>query len=185
MTLPIVTKRLVLRRYTQDDAQDVLAFASQPSVAKVTCDNLEATDAGVRTYIDVQNSYQPFERDKVFDLAVERKEGGRVIGLVTLICRDHKKGQIGWALGAEHRGQGYATEAAAALMAYGFASLGLHRVEADTSSANADSWRVMERLGMRREAELRETVCEDGKWLDTYVYGMLSDEWRDAESAGS
>ena len=107
MTLPITTKRLVLRRYTHDDLQDVLEFATQPSVSRVTSRNIEPTEEGIGRYIDLQNSYQPFEKDKVFDLAIERKEDGKVIGLLTLICRDHRQGTIGWALGAEHRGYGY------------------------------------------------------------------------------
>ncbi len=184
MALPITTERLVLRRYTHDDAEDVLEFASQPSVARVTSGNIEATEEGIRRYIDLQNSYQAFEKDKVFDLAIERKEDGKVIGLLTLIRRDHKKGVIGWALGVDYRGRGYATEAARALMGYGFRSLGLHRIEADTSSRNPDSLRLMERLGMRREAHLREAVYEDGEWLDTYIYATLAAEWRDPEATG-
>lgn len=184
MALPITTERLVLRRYTQDDLQDVLEFASQASVARVTSANIEPTEEGIRRYIDLQNSYQPFEKDKVFDLAIERKEDGKVIGLLTLICRDHRQGTIGWALGAEHRGHGYATEAAEALMDYGFRSLGLHRIQADTSSGNSDSWRLMERLGMRREAQLREAVYREGEWLDTYIYAVLADEWRETKAAG-
>jgi RimJ/RimL family protein N-acetyltransferase len=184
MTLPLVTERLALRRYTYDDIPDVLAFASQPSVAKVTPEHIQATEEGVKKYIDLQNSYQPFEKDKVFELAVERKEDGRVIGLLGLICRDPGQGEIGWALGVEYRGQGYATEAARALMDYGFNSLGLHRIHADTNSDNLASWRIMERLGMRREALLRGSVYEEGKWLDRYIYGMLADEWRDAGASG-
>ena len=184
MTLPIVTERLVLRRFTHDDIPDVPRFVSQPSLAGVTSKHIQATEEGVRKYIDLQNSYQPFEKDKVFELAVERKEDGKVIGLVGLICRDHRQGEIGWALGVEHRGQGYATEAARALMDYGFNSLGLHRIYADTSSDNLASWRVMERLGMRREALLRGSVYEEGKWLDKYIYGMLADEWRDTGASG-
>ena len=184
MTLPIVTERLVLRRYTYDDVPDVLGFASQPSVAKVTSERIKATDAGVRKYIDLQNSYQPFEKDQVFELAVERKADGKVIGLLGMICRDHRQGEIGWALGVEYRGQGYATEAARGLMDYGFNSLGLHRIHADTGCDNRASWRIMERLGMRREALLRGSVYEQGKWVDRYIYGMLADEWRDARASG-
>ena len=178
MTLPIVTKRLVVRRYTHDDVPDVLVFASQPSVASVTSERIGATEEGVRKYIALQKSYQPFEKDQVFELAVERKEDGRVIGLLGLIRGDHRQGEMGWALGVEYRGQGYATEAARALMDYGFNSLGLHRIHADTNSDNRASWRVMERLGMRREAQLREAVYREGKWLDRVIYGMLAEEWR-------
>jgi ribosomal-protein-alanine N-acetyltransferase len=184
MTLPIVTERLVLRRYTHDDIPDVLKFASQPSVAKVTSKRIPATKEGVKKYVDLQNSYQPFEKDKVFELAIERKEDGKVIGLLGLIYQDHGQGEMGWALGVEYRGQGYATEAARALMDYGFNSMGLHRIHADTSTDNLAAWRIMERLGMRREGLLRGAVYEEGKWVDRYVYGMLADEWRDTGASG-
>jgi len=61
-------------------------------------------------------------------------------------------------------------------MNYGFKSLGLHRIHADTSTENPASWRIMERLGMRREGLLRGAVYEEGKWVDRYVYGVLVDE---------
>ena len=114
----------------------------------------------------------------MFELAVERREDGRVTGLVGLIRRDHRQGEVGWALGADYRGQGYATEAARALIDYGFSSLCLHRIHADTNSDNLASLRVMERLGMRHEAQLRDAVCSEGKWVDRVIYGILSDEWR-------
>jgi len=184
MTLPIVTERLVIRRYTHDDVADVLEFASHPSVARVIFKNIQVTEEEVRKYIDLQNSHQPFEKDKVFEVAVERKEDGKVIGFLGFICQDHRQGEIGWGLGVEHRGQGYATEAARAVMDYGFNSLGLHRIHADTSVDNLASWRVMERLGMRREGLLRGSVYEEGKWQDRYIYGMLVDEWRDTGASG-
>jgi RimJ/RimL family protein N-acetyltransferase len=184
MTLPIVTERLVLRKFTPDDIPDVLGFASQSSVAKVTSRRIQATEEGVRKYIDLQNSYQPFEKDKVFKVAIKRKEDGKVIGLLGLICQDHGQGEMGRALGVEYRGRGYATEAARALMDYGFDSLGLHRIHADTSTDNLASWRMMKRLGMRREGLLRGAVYEEGKWVDRYVYGMLADEWRDTGASG-
>ena len=185
MALPIVTQRLVLRRYTREDQADLLALAAHPEVAKVLCGRLTATEEGVGDYIDLQNSYQPFEKDKVFELALERREDGRVIGLVGLIRRDHRQGEIGWALAADYRGHGYAAEAAMAMIDYGFSSLGLHRIHADTNSDNRASRRVMERLGMRKEAQLREAVREKGKWLDRCIYGILAGEWREAGASGN
>lgn len=176
MTLPITTERLILRRFTYEDIPDVIAFVSHPSVARATPE-IKGTEAGVGKYIDLQNSYEPFELDRCSDLAVARKEDGKVIGLLSLVCREHKQGEIGYALGVRHRGQGYATEAAWALTTYGFASLGLHRIYATTSSVNTGSWGVMERLGMSREGHLRETELRDGEWVDTFVYGMLACEW--------
>ena len=177
MTLPIQTDRLVLRRFTHDDVQDVLVFVSHPSVARATPE-IEPSESGVIQYIDRQNAYRPFEQGKYFDLAIERKKDGRVIGLLSLVCKEHMQGGIGWGLGVDYRGQGYATEAARALITYGFASLGLHRIYATTSSVNPGSWRVMERLGMRREAQLREAECRDGEWVDVLIYGILAAEWQ-------
>lgn len=185
MTLPLITERLELRRYARKDQADLLALAAQPEAAKVLSGRLPATQEGVRAYIDLQNSYQPFEKDKVFELAVERKEDGRVIGLVGLIRRDHRQGEVGWALAAEYWGQGYATEAAIALLDYGFNSLDLHRIHADTSSDNLPSRRVMDHLGMRQEAQLRDAVYEDGHWVDRCIYAILADEWRDRGGPGS
>jgi RimJ/RimL family protein N-acetyltransferase len=62
-------------------------------------------------------------------------------------------------------------------MAYGFTSLGLHRISADTTSPNVASWRLMERLGMRREAHLREAEFRDGEWIDYFIYAILVHEW--------
>lgn len=178
MSLPILTDRLILRRFAYDDSGDILGFVSHQSVYKVVTE-IQATAAGVKKYIDMQNSYEPFEKNKCFDLAIERKEDHKVIGLLTLICKEHMQGQIGWALGIGYRGKGYATEAAGALISYGFDVLELHRIYAETTDKNVASWRVMERLGMRKEACLKEAESRDGKWLDSLAYGILAQEWSD------
>ncbi len=183
MTLPIITERLILRRFSDDDIQDLLEFVSHPSVARVTPE-IGTTEDQVRAYIDLQISYQPFERDKYFDLALERRSDGKVLGLLSLVCRNHNKAEIGWGLGVAHRGQGFATEGARALMAYGFSTLGLHRIQATTSSINSASWQLMERLGMRREACLREAEFRDGEWLDVLIYGLLAREWQAMADSG-
>ena len=177
MSLPIMTERLVLRRFTMDDVPALLGLVREPSVARVML-GIEPTEASVRDYLARQTSYQPFEQDRCFDLALERKRQCQVIGLLSLVRREHEKGEIGWALGTAHRGQGYVTEGARALMAYGFATLGLHRIYATTSDVNTGSWRVMERLGMRREGQLREAELRDGEWIDVLIYGLLDREWQ-------
>ena len=177
MTLPIKSECLLLRRFADEDVADVIHFLSHPSVARATPE-IEATEAGVRKYIEMQNTYSPFERDKCFDLAIERTADGKVIGLLTLITREHQQGELGYALGVDFRGRGYATEAAGALVDYAFSELRLHRIQATTSSANPDSYRVMERLGMRREGKMREATFGDGAWHDVLVYGILAQEWQ-------
>ena len=176
MPLPIRTERLVLRKFRLDDVPDILAFMSDPAVARIVWE-IKATEAGVISYIKEQNSSELFVKDKWFGLAISRKTDDRVMGIVSLVCKDHQQGQVGWALGLDHRGRGYATEAARELLTYGFEMLGLHRISADTTSANPASQRVMERLGMRREAHLIEAELRDDEWIDYYIYAILAGEW--------
>jgi RimJ/RimL family protein N-acetyltransferase len=178
MSLPIETERLVLRRFTLEDACDLRALVADASFSRAVPE-MEPTGLGILRYIERQLAYQAFEPERVFDLAIERRADHLVIGLLTLVRRD-QAGAIGWALGVDFRQRGYAAEAAAAMLDYGFASLGLCRVEAETSVHNEPSWRLMEHLGMRREGRLREATVEDGKPLDSYLYAVRSEEWRAA-----
>ena len=87
--------------------------------------------------------------------------------------------EIGWVFAQEHHGRGYATEAARALLSHAFKTLGLHRVIATCQPENPASWRVMEKLGMRREGYFRQCIARDsGIWWDEYFYATLADEWR-------
>jgi len=181
MTLPIITERLILRRFTFNDIQDIIEIVSHPSVARITKD-IEANEAGVKKFIDEQNIYQPFERNKHFYLAIERKEDRKVIGLLTLMCGEHKQGAIGWSIGINYRGKGYAAEGVKGLMRYGFSALDLHRIHATTSNINTASWKVMERVGMRKEAHLREAEFRDGEWIDVVIYAILAEEWQNQET---
>ena len=84
---------------------------------------------------------------------------------------------MGWLLGRRYQGRGLATEAVSALVTYCFQNLGLHRISARTGADNASSWRLMERLGMRREADFRESHIVEGEWRDEYIYVILTKEW--------
>src|SRR5690606_31307864 len=86
--------------------------------------------------------------------------------------------ELGWVLDPAHHGQGYATEAVRELLRLCFEDLGLHRVEAFCFAVNEPSWRLMERLGMRREIHsIAESLHRSGEWMDGLGYAMLDDEW--------
>ncbi len=92
--------------------------------------------------------------------------------------------ELGWCLDPAHQGRGYASEAVAALMRLCFEDLGLRRVTANCFADNEQSWRLMERLGMRREIHtLSESLHRSGEWLDGMGYALLADEWRDRRLA--
>jgi RimJ/RimL family protein N-acetyltransferase len=177
MTLPIQSKRLILRRFSPADIPDLLEFVAHPSVANEV-QEMGTTEAQIQKYIALQKSFQPFEPHKVFDLAIERITDQKLIGIVTTICKHHRKAEIGYGLGIAHRGRGYATEAARALIGTCFDELGLHRIQAIASSGNPDSVQVLQRLGMKLEGRLREANLRDGKWCDLLYFGMLENEWR-------
>ena len=86
--------------------------------------------------------------------------------------------ELGWVLDPAHTGRGYATEAIRAVIDVCFGPLGLRRVHAGCFADNEPSWRLMERLGMRREEFSRKTALHrSGEWLDGMSYGILAEEW--------
>jgi len=175
----IETPRLRIRRFSPADIDDLRAVVSHPSVAVETT-NIPHKPQELAEYINRQNGMRLFEAKTCTDLALERKQDRRVIGLVTLVSNGNRQGEIGWALGIDYRGDGYATEAAHALISYLFASCGYHRVFAGTIQTNTASWGVMERLGMRKEAhfvQAHEPHEPGGDWIDTVRYAVLATEW--------
>jgi len=87
--------------------------------------------------------------------------------------------ELGWVIDPAQAGQGLATEAAGTALRICFEELGLRRVFAQCFAANIPSWRVMEKVGMRREQHtVRESLHRSGEWLDGLMYAILADEWR-------
>lgn len=90
--------------------------------------------------------------------------------------------ELGWALAPAAQGHGYATEAVLAIVGLCFGKLGIRRIEASCFAGNEPSWRMMERLGMRRELHaVAESLHRNGEWLDGYTYALLGTEWFDRE----
>ena len=112
-------------------------------------------------------------------IAIVERESGRLVGhLVFHPWLGHITHEIGWAISSDHQGRGYATEGALALMDFAFSKLGRHRVIATCQPENVASWRVMEKLGMRREAHFRRGLYQKtGEWWDEYFYALLADEY--------
>jgi RimJ/RimL family protein N-acetyltransferase len=112
-------------------------------------------------------------------LGIELVSVGRVIGDVMLWFQsaEHRGGEVGWVLHPDYSGQGYATEAAHALLHLAFDQLGLHRIVARVDARNDASQRLAGRLGMRREAHLLANEWFKGQWSDEVDFALLEDEW--------
>jgi RimJ/RimL family protein N-acetyltransferase len=117
-------------------------------------------------------------------LAVELRESGELVGHLTMsVDPEHRQGEIGFIFEPAHQGRGYATEASRALLDHAFEHYGLHRVFGRLEPRNAASARVLEKLGMRREAHLIENEWVKGEWQSEAVYALLAREWAAANAA--
>jgi RimJ/RimL family protein N-acetyltransferase len=176
---PIVTDRLLLRPFRRGDVDAVYSYRSREDVAEYLFDppmNHDECAEAVR----LRTGQVAFsnEGDKVV-LAVQRRDDMRLIGEVSLIWRSlaDQQGEVGYILHPDAQGQGYASEAARALLAFGFEVMGLHRIYARCDARNAASARVMQRLGMRQEAHFREHAQFKGRWDEELIWAILEHEW--------
>jgi RimJ/RimL family protein N-acetyltransferase len=180
LTFPLRTERLELRPFIDDDLDALFDMQSDEAMTRYLY-------WGPRSRDEVREQLERIKQLTAIDdegdairLAAVLPETGAVVGDVGLwrTSRAHAAGEIGYALHPAHHGHGYATEACEALLRAGFEVLGLHRIVASADARNKASVRVMERLGMRREAHLRENELVKGEWTDEVIYAMLVAEWQ-------
>lgn len=173
------TDRLILREFVADDWSVVLAYQSDPRYLRYY-EWKGRTEAEVRAFVGRFVGYQEAVPRTKFQLAIETRAQSKLIGNcgVRLPEAGARVADLGYELDPEQWGRGYATEAARAILAFGFTELGLHRVWASCIADNAASAHVLEKLGLCRESYLREGAYYKGRWWDKYRYAILEDEWR-------
>ena len=120
-----------------------------------------------------------FKNRALLKWGIARHSDDAIIGTVTLynLSLDHRRAEMGYALGRAHWGQGYMQEALHALLGFAFGALDLHRMEADVDPRNVASIRTLERLGFQREGYLRERWQVNGEIQDALFYGLLRPNW--------
>lgn len=173
-----MTSRLVLRPFRPDDLDALHKIQSREDVTQYLYESPRSLDES-RATLDTYMKTTALEAEgDALRLAVT--VDGEVIGHVMLswLSAAHRGGEIGFVLHPDHHGRGYATEAAREMLRMGFDDLGLHRVIGRLDAANTASGRVLEKLGMRKEAHFRENEMVKGRWADEAVYAMLAEEWQ-------
>jgi len=167
--------------------RDIVEFSQEADFWLARSLDWKPNSASVRAYFEAQRDLQPESLSGWMNLMMELKSEGKVIGCVGIGVTNREQGQasIGWMMGLRYQGQGLATEAAHALVDFGFSAMGLHRIFARTGKANTRSWRLMERLGMRREAHFRQSHQVRGEWDDEFVYAILAHEWKQIRERGN
>lgn len=173
---PIHTDRLLIRTFQPGDTAAVATYTTQTAVMTYIEEGVmtvEQTAVFVQQHASEGGAYP-----------VLRQTDGQLIGHLSFHSwfAPHTY-EIGWVFHPDYQRQGYATEAARALLEYGFATLQLHRVIATCQPENPASYRVMEKLGMRREGHFRQCIYRgDEVWWDEYFYAILANEWRSPSS---
>lgn len=172
----IVTDRLMIRRFKEDDWKDLYEYLSDKEVVEFEPYDIYSEDQAKEEAIKRKNNNSFY--------AVCLKENEKLIGNLYLGKEDFDTWELGFVFNKKYQGQGYVTEGAKALLDYAFTHLGARRIIAMCSPKNDRSWKLLERINMRREGILLQNVYfktdSNGEpiWLDTYVYAMLKSEWR-------
>ena len=175
-TLP--TARLRLRPVTSDDADALFALHSNAHVLRYW-DSPPWTEPE-RAERFIAACRQIAEEGSGARLAIDRAADGAFIGWCGLTRWNpvFRSASMGYCLDDAAWGHGYATEAARAVLQWGFDSLDLNRVQAETDTRNVASARVLEKLGFVREGTFREDCVVNGEVSDSWVYGLIRREWR-------
>lgn len=170
------TERLVLRPYVPGDAARVAELAGDRDVAATTLRIPHPYDASMAAeWIAGLPAEYAAERAITWAITLG---GADLIGSIALSLHlDHHRAELGYWVGKPYWGKGYVTEAARAVMEYGFGALRLHRISAHHMSANPASGAVMKKLGMRHEGILRHHTLKNGEYHDVECYGVLATEY--------
>jgi [ribosomal protein S5]-alanine N-acetyltransferase len=170
------TARLRLRPYRADDARAIFAVYSDPQVTRYWSFPAWTDLAQAHAYLAQR---QALEAPSVLAWAVADRASDQLVGTTTLFSLNgpQRRAEIGYSLARSQHGRGLAAEALRAAIAHAFAALALERIEADVDPRNEKSWQLLERLGFRREGRLRNRWRVDGEVCDSYIYGLLRDEF--------
>lgn len=172
--LTIETERLVLRLIDVADAQDIFEFTSDPEVEKLTgMFTLHHSYEETQAYI--QNCLENYKKRNTIPWAIIYKPQKKVIGIFSLFSYNtkHSKAEIGYTFSRNYWGQGFATDATQAAIAFGFNTLGLHRIQATFDPRNLASGKVLEKNGFQYEGLMRDYYFLRNEFCDRVLCAIL------------
>ncbi|MDG5789241.1 GNAT family protein [Evansella sp. AB-P1] len=170
------TDRLVLRKVTMEDVSTIFKYGSDEEVSRYVTWDIHRTIADSEEFVKfVLNQY---ENKKIAPWAMELKENGKLIGTVDFVSwqTKHHTAEIGYVIAKEFWGNGYTTEAAKAIITFGFEKMDLVRIQARCFTENVASQRVMEKVGMTYEGLHRKAMLIKGKHRDLKMFAVLKED---------
>jgi len=171
------TERLVLRKLTMGDVEDIFAYASDAEVTRYLMWEPHATLYDSRVF--VTSALARYQCLSPAPWGIELKETRRIIGTCDFISWiwPHARAEIGYALARAYWGRGIMTEAVREMIDYGFRVRGLNRIQAMCEIPNVGSARVMEKAGMTYEGILRQYMIQHDNFRDMKMYAILRRDW--------
>ncbi|WP_223558049.1 GNAT family N-acetyltransferase [Chryseobacterium lathyri] len=170
----IETERLILSQLKEEDLPFVTEYLQDKIFSDVTS-NIPYPYTGEHARFWMKMSRESFENNTGYTFAVRNKEG-QILGAIGLHDRDDDKAELGYWMGKPFWNKGYITEAAIALIDFGFNELQINKIYATYFLDNPASGRIMEKIGMEKEALLKQHLKKDGKYIDVMMYSILKNK---------
>ncbi|PHN24035.1 GNAT family N-acetyltransferase [Pseudomonas sp. ICMP 460] len=176
----LLTPRLLLRALEMHQAEVLCVLGNGPNIADNTA-NIPSPYTLEVAQSFISASAEKYLAGDLLSLGMHVRETGELIGIVSLrLNARHHYGHLGGWVAAHVRNQGYAAEAASAVMDLGFAELGLQRVGSQCFGRNKESARVMQKIGLKYEGCLREAFLKNGVYEDLLSFATVRDDWERA-----
>ena len=185
MTAPqeLRTARLLLRPIERGDLPAIVRLAGAREIAATTA-NIPHPYAGEDARSFLEHAEEEFRAGRSATFAVTISASAEFCGAVGLVISPaHERAELGYWIGVPYWGQGFATEAASAVIAFGFETLRLNRIYATHFAGNTASQHVLEKIGMRHEGPSRQHLRKWNRFIDLENYGLLASEFRDAKAS--
>jgi RimJ/RimL family protein N-acetyltransferase len=179
-TWPLETERLLIRPFEAGDLESMQRIHGDPRVVQWLYNEPRTPDEA-RAHLErkIAGAALVNDDDWLSAAAAGRDDGALVADLAMhLVSAEHRCVEIGYIVDPAYAGLGFATEAASALLQLAFDQFGMHRVIGRVEPRNTGSVRVLEKLGMRREAHFVENEWVKGEWQSEFVFAILDREWR-------
>ena len=174
------TERMILRKFKESDTEAFFKYRTDPRVALYQGERwIDYKLEQAVEFVKEQMLFEPGISDTWFQIAFELKETGNLIGdcAIHTLPNDPNQVEIGFTLDTMYQKKGLGTEAVKCLLDYIFRVLDMHRVIAIVDVRNENSFKLLERIGMRREGHFIKNVWYKGEYADEYCYALLKEEW--------
>lgn len=172
----LYTERLILRPHTIWDADELQKIINDKDIASTTL-NVPHPYTLEDALDFLSKREESYEETGSPQFAITKKDETIIGGIGLSLRREYESAELGYWIGKTYWGKGYCTEAAFTVLKYGFAIMGLNRIYATHFTRNPASGRVMQKIGMKHEGHLRQSIKKWDKFEDEEIYGILKSEF--------